>query len=132
MLLRSFFLSGSKISTVQAERGDGMDQAGVTGVPSFSGGGVAASPPFSHPAFPVILQDLELLNTSEETPWRSRALGTSPGSVLDEAREHDVAFQGPLCVWVGGTGAMAGHIALLPLHSQQIQEFLPTISLPHL
>lgn len=42
------------------------------------GGGVAASPPCSHAASMVLLQDSKLLNTSEETPWGFRTQGTSP------------------------------------------------------
>lgn len=54
-----------------------------------------------------------------------QALETSPGSVLDEAREPGVAFQGPLCGWVGETGATAGDIALWPVYSQKSKNFFP-------
>lgn len=101
------------------------------GVPSFWRGGVAASPLCSHTASLGILQDLELLSTSEETPCRSRALGTSPGSVLDEAREPGVTFQGPLCGWVGETGATALAVLWRTHRTPAIQKLL-LISLPHL
>lgn len=38
---------------------------------------------------------------------------TSPASVLNEVRVPAVVFQLALAGWVGRTGAVAGHIALL-------------------
>lgn len=91
-----------------------MDQVGEMGVLVFrKGGGVAASPSCSCSASLVFLRDFEMLNTSEETPWTFRTLGTSPGSVLNEARVPAVAFQLAVAGRVGRTGAIAGHIALL-------------------
>lgn len=95
------------------------------------GGGVAASPPCSHTASLVLLQDSELLNTSEETPWRLRTLGTSPGSVLKEAKVPAVAFQLALSGWVGRTGAVAECIALLVTASpSKSKNFYPPFLCP--
>lgn len=111
-----------------------MEQAGETGVLVFGkGDGVAASPPCSHTASLVLLQDSKLLNTSEETPWAFRTLGTSTSSVLNEARAPAIGFQLALAGWVGRTGAVAGRVTLLVTVSpQKNQELLPTISLSHL
>lgn len=84
---------------------------------SFGKGAVAVSPPSSHTASLMLLQDSVLLNTSEETPWRwcpcPCLLGTSPGSILNQAGVPDRAFQLALFGRVGSTGAVPGRIALL-------------------
>lgn len=81
---------------------------------SFGKGAVAVSPPSSHTASLMLLQDSVLLNTSEETPSLCpRLLGTSPGSILNQARVPDRAFQLALFGRVGSTGDVPGRITLL-------------------